>query len=68
MFCHVVGEVWRHVDGGGTTQASVESFVAAVNRTAAAKRADFPTFPHVSGDSTWAVLQVLEVDIFISKK
>ena len=58
----MVGEVWRHKDeGGGAAHVAAERFLAAVNAAAAAKRADFATFPHVSEDSTWAVLQVLEV-------
>jgi hypothetical protein len=64
VFCHVVGGVVRHVSTG-EAQARADTFVTAVWRAAADRRARFPAFPRLSDSSVWRVLQILEVDFSI---
>ncbi len=63
VFCHVVWAVVRQVSTG-EAQAGADTFVSAVWRAAADKRARFPAFPSLPGSSgVWRVLQILEVDL-----
>ncbi len=71
VFCHVVGAVVRHVSTTGEAQAGADTFVTAVWRAAADRRARFPAFPSLSDSSVWRVLQILEVDynfFFLAKE
>jgi hypothetical protein len=62
VFCHVVWAVVRQVSTG-EGQAGADTFVSAVWRAAADRRARFPAFPRLSDSSVWRVLQILEVDL-----
>jgi hypothetical protein len=63
VFCHVVGAVVRQVSTG-EAQAGADTFVSAVWRAAADRRACFPAFPSLPDSSgVWRVLQILEVDL-----
>ncbi len=62
VFCHVVWAVMRQVSTG-EGQAGADTFVSAVCRAAADKRARFPAFPSLPGSCVWRVLQILEVDL-----
>ncbi len=61
MFCHVVWAVVRQVRTG-EAEAGADTFVTAVWRAAAERRARFPAFPRLPGSSVWRVLHILEVD------
>ncbi len=65
VFCHVVWAVVRQVSTG-EAQAGADTFVTAVCRAAADRRARFPAFPSLSDSSVWRVLQILEVDLTFS--
>jgi hypothetical protein len=65
VFCHVVGAVVRQVSTG-EGQAGADTFVSAVWRAAADRRARFPAFPLLPGSSVWRVLQILEVNLTFS--
>jgi hypothetical protein len=62
VFCHVVWAVVRQVSTG-EAQAGADTFVSAVWRAAADRRARFPAFPSLPGSSVSRVLQILEVDL-----
>ncbi len=65
VFCHVVGAVVRQVSTG-EGQVGADTFVTAVWRAAADRRARFPAFPRLPGSSVWRVLQILQVDLTFS--